>query len=203
MTDANDLQTSWQRFADWFAAHTPVTFRAGRADADGPLSSLFLLVDGQVGTAAVFDGGFSLLSLDDARGEKAMLDTLARDEQWPSSWWSPTWFPFASDGCGQVLVVDGDTGSVIEFIHDDEDRPVLAPSLVEFLVERAEELEQGRQVFDAHIGVVDAGHAARRQQRQEARAAQEAVYAGRARWFPLVALGVALVFALVWALTQH
>jgi hypothetical protein len=150
----------------------------------------------------VFEGGFTLLSLDDARGEKAMLDSLARDEQWPSSWWSPTWFPFASDGCGQLLVVDGDTGSVIEFIHDDEERPVWAPSLAEFLVERAEELEQGRQVFDARIGVIDAGHAARRQQQQEARAAQEAVYAARARWLPLVGIGVAVVFALVVALVR-
>jgi hypothetical protein len=179
-----------------------VTFRSGQPDADGPLTSLFALVDGQVDGPAVFDGGFTLSCVEDARRDKDMLDTMARDEQWPSSWWSPTWFPFASDGCGQMLVVDGDSGAVIEFIHDDDERPVRAPSLAAFFDDAADSLERGALVFDPHIGVVGADAAERWQEERDARAAEAAVSAARARWWPLVGIGVAVVLALVVGLVQ-
>lgn len=196
MTDASDLHIAWRCFADWFRAQTPVMFRAGRGDVDGPLAPLFELVDGQFlgGEAsappethlgpAVFDGGFTLSGLDDARREKDMLDTLARDQGWPSSWWSTSWFPFASDGCGQVLVVDADTGVVIEFIHDDDARPVRAQTLAALFADTADRLERGALIFDPRIGVTEADAARRWQEQRDARAAQEAVYAARARWGP-------------------
>ena len=58
------------------------------------------------------------------------MDKLAKDEAWEPSWWSPSWFPFAGDHAGQLLVVDEQSGEVIEFMHDDAaQRPRLARRL--------------------------------------------------------------------------
>lgn len=200
MNNDADLSASWQAFAAWFAAHTPVRFGAGRGDVDGPLSSWFALVDGQEG-AAVFDGGFTVMGADDASRDKAMLDTLAQREQWPSSWWSTAWFPFASDGAGQVLALDATSGEIIEFIHDDDARPLRAPSLAALLADTHHALEAGTLVFDVRVGVVDAQQQQRWQQQREQRLQEQAV--APPRWLPFAAVCIAVVCAALGWLLAH
>ncbi len=72
---------------------------------------------------------FTLCSREEASVEKTMMDNLLEAEvEWDETWWSTRWYPFASDGAGQLLCVHGDTGEVIEFLHDDDPRPVRGAS---------------------------------------------------------------------------
>ncbi|MCB9679488.1 MAG: SMI1/KNR4 family protein [Alphaproteobacteria bacterium] len=111
-------------------------------------------------------GGHRFLPLEEARAEKRAMDQLALDEGWEASWWSPDWHPFASDFAGQLLVVDAPTGRVLEFLHDDEARPEIAPDL-DRLIERIwTALHAGTHVYDPQFGIgtpdeIAAYHAAR------------------------------------------
>ncbi|MDP2345715.1 MAG: SMI1/KNR4 family protein [Deltaproteobacteria bacterium] len=128
-------------------------FRPGSTSATGPLAALYSVADGQGTTGALFEH-FEFLSREDAEAEKTMMDQLARDDDWPVEWWDPAWFPFASDRSGQLLVVHAATGHVVEFVHDDPDRPVLATSLPAFFAGLRAKLEAGLLVYDVNLGLV-------------------------------------------------
>jgi hypothetical protein len=115
------------------------------------------------------------------------MEQLALDEGWDEAWWSPEWFPFASDGAGQLLVVD-ERGRVLEFLHDDDARPVLAASLEAYLVAVLESLERGRLVVDPDYGLVEPGF----RERLAARAAERAP-PPRPRWELAVVMGATLL----------
>jgi cell wall assembly regulator SMI1 len=74
-------------------------------------------------------------------------------------WWNPRWVPVAGNASGDAICLDldpppgGAVGQVIEFLHDEKDRTVLAPSLDAWLEEFATGLEDGEyKVFDATHG---------------------------------------------------
>jgi hypothetical protein len=119
-----------------------------------PLRALYRFADGQEGSHGLFDH-HHFLTAADARDEKLSMDQLARDEGWPETWWSERWHPFASDGAGQLLVVDADEGAVLEFLHDDDARPILARSLDAFLARFVESLDAGERVWDEEMGIVE------------------------------------------------
>lgn len=136
------------------ATHAGPVWNPGRADATGPTAAFHRVADGTVAGAPHFES-FELMSLADSTGEKAMMDKLAKDEAWEPSWWSPSWFPFAGDHAGQLLVVDGGSGEVIEFMHDDEARPLVAPSLEAYFATVATRLEAGELIHDVRHGIID------------------------------------------------
>ncbi len=108
-------------------AHVAVAFgrslwRPAVPDATGALADFHRVVDGCVD--GVSFEAFELLDIAEAAAERATTDRVAVDEAWPTTWWSPTWHPFASDRAGQLLVVDADTGRVLAFLHDDDGRPL-------------------------------------------------------------------------------
>jgi hypothetical protein len=136
------------------ASHAGPVWNPGQADATGPTAAFHRVADGTVAGAPHFER-FELMSFADSTGEKAMMDKLAKDEAWEPSWWSPSWFPFAGDHAGQLLVVDGGSGEVIEFMHDDEARPLVAPSLEAYFATVATRLEAGELIHDVRHGIID------------------------------------------------
>ncbi len=140
--------------ASWLEANaaSPPRFGAPIPGATGPLGPLYRGFNGQLDGPPLV-GNHRFLNLDDALDEKRMMDELAATNGWEASWWSPDWHPFASDHAGQLLVVDAVTGQVLEFVHDDDGRPVLAPTLERLLERIWTALHAGRVVYDRDFGI--------------------------------------------------
>lgn len=136
-------------------------------EATGPLAPLHHLANGQALDRGIFER-FRLLDADGCKEHKVMLDEIARTESWEASWWSFDWHPFAEDICGDFLVLDARTGEVIEFVHDDEVRPVHGSSLEDWLSKFVARLESGGLVYDANVGMVAHDFHAKRAAHQEA-----------------------------------
>ncbi|RZO63984.1 MAG: hypothetical protein EVA89_05745 [Sandaracinaceae bacterium] len=200
-----ELRRAMDRLERWFAEHVDEPYFApGASDAVGPLASFLARWNGQRDDAAVpFFEAFHLLDAESCAREKAMMDGLASEEGWPASWWDPDWVPFASDGCGQLLVLDVRSGAVIEFIHDDEPRPVHAETLEAFLAAYADALEHGqRDLRDGYIVDLDehAAALARAEEREAARQQGQAQAKRTLVWTGAMLLGlVALIVLLSWA----
>lgn len=115
--------------------------------------------------------GFALFGPDGIAGEWAIWEALRLAEFEPGgytstpvgpvrgdAWWRPDWVPFAGDFTGNHLCVDldpapgGAVGQVIHFLHDDDRRTWLAPSLAAFLAELAAGARAGRIVWDEAWG---------------------------------------------------
>jgi cell wall assembly regulator SMI1 len=198
------IEASLARITRWLEAHAPagVRFRPPAASpAPGPLEALYAAADGQEGVHgmhAVFDMQ-AFLPLEDALREKTAMDGLARMEAWDASWWSPRWHPFASDGMGQLLVVDGETGAVMEFLHDDEERPMRAASIEAFLDDFAGSLERGERVWNDRIGMVEVRALAEMEAHERRRAEEQAAVrrAGRKALWIGIALSVALAATII------
>lgn len=149
------MEASLRRIQQALAAtHAGPVWNPGRADATGPTAAFHRVADGTAPGAPHFES-FELMSLAESAGEKAMMDKLATDEAWEPSWWSPSWFPFAGDHAGQLLVVDEGSGEVIEFMHDDEARPLVAPSLEAYFATVATRLEGGELIHDVRHGIIE------------------------------------------------
>lgn len=195
-----------ERLSAWLAAHAPAEELRLRPPVEPieevppPLRLLYRVADGQVGPSALFDG-YRFLTLADARAEKAMMDRLAKDEGWDEAWWSARWHPFASDGMGQLLVVDDE--AVIEFLHDDDPRPVLARSVEDYLEDFVTSLETGERVFDAKIGVVEVAQLERQHAYEAERAARDAAAKRTSRRVTVVMIVASAVLALVMILVDR
>ncbi|CAH0533259.1 hypothetical protein VST7929_01123 [Vibrio stylophorae] len=69
------------------------------------------------------------------------------------TWWQPQWIPFASIGNGDLLLIDlspgeqGDVGQIVEFIHDDTARPLLAKDLQSYFAQIRAGLKSGEFVL--------------------------------------------------------
>jgi len=123
-----------------------------KVDASGPSACIHRLADGQRCPLPLFDGRV-LLSFEAAAPEKKLLDSLAAGGEWPTSWWSSSWFPFATDNAGRFLVIDDQTKQVIAFEHDDDARPVLGESFEAYVRSIVEGLESGLLVLDLKVGL--------------------------------------------------
>lgn len=207
------MEAAWARLQRWLAQHAPpakgplgpgvgdaLAFAPGDPAASGPLAPLLRLADGQPGGRGLglFDCQ-SLLSAAEARQHKQMMDDLARSEGWDLNWWDPAWFPFAEDGAGQLLVVHQHSGAVIEFNHDDDARPVLAPSLTAYVDGIADRLERGALRYDPRFGFVDAEQQERFAREQQARPTKERINKSALRALAAVAVAVGVPLALlIW-----
>lgn len=75
-----------------------------------------------------------------------------------ANWWNPCWIPITHDGGGDHDCLDldpaagGAVGQIIEMWHDDDTRPLNASSFEAWLSACAEDLEQGRLVWEADYG---------------------------------------------------
>ncbi len=148
------MPTPIPAFAAWLEAETepPPQLGPPNPDASGPLAPLYQVFDGQLDGPPLIES-HRILSFANAQDEKRRMDALAQEEGWDSDWWNPVWHPFASDGAGQLLVVDAASGRVLEFLHDDAPRPVIAPDL-ETLFERLwTALDDGTYIYHPVFGL--------------------------------------------------
>ena len=89
------------------------------------------------------------------KGETSQPDAGITDR-----WWSDAWIPIGGNGAGDLLCIDlqpaegGTVGQVIEAIHDDDDRKLLAASWPAYLETLADGLTSGRVVYDDEIGLI-------------------------------------------------
>jgi cell wall assembly regulator SMI1 len=76
-------------------------------------------------------------------------------------WWATGWIPIADDGGGDYFCVDlapgkGRTaGQVIVFLHDMDERPLVAKSYAAWLERLAKGLAAGKYILDEGEGVVE------------------------------------------------
>lgn len=71
-----------------------------------------------------------------------------------AAWWNRRWFPVGVNGVGDLVCLDldppkrGKVGQVIEVLHEESERTVLAKSLGDWLAKFAADLEGGKYVTD-------------------------------------------------------
>jgi cell wall assembly regulator SMI1 len=129
----------------------------------------YRIYNGQAGEGPSLIEYWNLLSLEGIRREwdewKFLLDDFDEDHarvqpRGPIQkyWWHPSWIPITTDGSGNHLCLDlipapgGTVGQIIEMWHDDDIRPLIAPSFRAWLSDFADDLEAGRYVFDEAEG---------------------------------------------------
>lgn len=127
------------------------------------VQAVYRTFDGQVGVLPGVLLGLRWLPLADALREHATWRDLAGDDPNLDSrppgairpvTFSPSWFPFASDGAGNGLAVDlapgsaGTPGQVITFGPDETTRLVLSPTLPAFLGWVADQIEAGHVTLE-------------------------------------------------------
>jgi cell wall assembly regulator SMI1 len=78
-------------------------------------------------------------------------------------WWNRGWIPIADCGTGDVVCIDMDpaqggvAGQLILYAHDFAERNVLYRAALDWLSESADDIEAGRYVYEAGVGLVAAG----------------------------------------------
>ncbi|MGE0786416.1 MAG: SMI1/KNR4 family protein [Sandaracinaceae bacterium] len=193
-----ELRRAIDRIERWFREHVDdAYFAPGTTDAAGPLGPVLARWNGQREERVPFFEAFYLLDAGACAREKAMMDGLARSEGWPATWWDPDWLPFASDHAGQLLVLEIRSGAVIEFLHDDEPRPVHAETLEAFLTKYADDLESDRRALrDGYIVDLEE-HAARVARQREREKVREREGSPAARTLILVGVAIAVLITML------
>ncbi|MEI7011944.1 SMI1/KNR4 family protein [Leptospira licerasiae] len=121
-----------------------------------PLQKLYSIANGQEEDSPSLFFQYKFSSFETLLSDKEMLDDLAKEENWEKDWWDPNWYPFGGEITGDYLVLDKKTGNILEFIHDDEDRSIVANSLENYLKDLITGLESGKFNFNPKLGVFDA-----------------------------------------------
>jgi len=115
---------------------------------------------------------YRLLPLTDSGREWAMMKKLRDQGEFDGrqakpgrgvrrGWWDAGWVPIADDGGGDYFCLDlapgkgGTAGQVIVFLHDMDERPLVAKSYAAWLGRLAKGLASGRYVLDEGEGVVE------------------------------------------------
>lgn len=112
-------------------------------------------------------------------GEFQALET-EHDRKVGGGWWREGWLPVASNGCGDLLCIDldpgpkGKSGQIIEFIHDDALRRVVAASFEKWL-QRVAKAERKPEAPSTPVVVDDGGQ---KKVFRDAKAAQKRVVRG-------------------------
>jgi cell wall assembly regulator SMI1 len=88
-------------------------------------------------------------SLEDIADTKDICDGMIGLDFDDPKWWRRGWIPFLANGGGDHLCLDlaaedgGVPGQLIEFWHEDADRPVTYPDLDTWLAELTASMEGG------------------------------------------------------------
>ncbi|MDH5324265.1 MAG: SMI1/KNR4 family protein [Gammaproteobacteria bacterium] len=130
---------------------------------------LYQLANGQAEDCALFPDGFELMPLENIRKTWLMLKNMydshyemrvEGEDDGPvrSIWWHPRWIPFAFQVSGDHYCLDmhpgyeGQEGQIIEFIHNDEPRPLLGDNLADFLRRYDEGIQSGKFLMHPEWG---------------------------------------------------
>lgn len=141
---------------------------------------------------------------DDLSGD--MAQEAEPDSVYDQPWWSSDWWPFLSDGAGQLICWDKANNSIIEFLHDDPTRDILFDNdPFAFLIDMAERVAQGRSEWRKDTGFMTGEQLARLDafvQQQEQREQQRQADVVRVRnqlWKVGAAVVGLVVFWAAWS----
>jgi cell wall assembly regulator SMI1 len=170
------MPTTWSRIEQWFATNAPDfadDLLAGATDTDfkaaeqamgvtlpDELKAIYRVHNGQDGGAPGIAGNWEFLPLKSAVKQWQIMKGLTDKGTFKkntvrvkglvrATWWNLKWVPFASNGSGNLLVVDldppegGDVGQVVSYVHDDDDRECIAGGIAAWFQSLATDLEQG------------------------------------------------------------
>ncbi len=178
MNEPRTIAQAWQRIEKWLAKNAPACYAnlAPSASEDAIRATEAAigrrLPDDLCASLARHDGeknevdtvmGPALLALDRIVEEWRSFDRLKRKEGFDDDWWRPDWVPFATDGAGNFWCADvaatakGRPAPIVDFVHDEPDREVLAPSFTSILTTLAGRMERDEIAYDADLGIVDKG----------------------------------------------
>ncbi|CAA9390626.1 MAG: hypothetical protein AVDCRST_MAG64-1173 [uncultured Phycisphaerae bacterium] len=173
------MKAEWSRIKKWFKANAPdkLDDLEDAADADDlndaeerlgvkfpkELRAFYRLQNGTM-EFGVFPAlepeemPFGPVELDDLSVPTSPDDVgsikIEADPRVKPLYMSPKWFPFASNGGGDYLMLDydpaagGTAGQVIQWLHETSERRWVAASLEALLKQVADGLDSGRYVYD-------------------------------------------------------
>lgn len=124
------------------------------------LREYLALANGERWNSDGFIGDWQLLELKvivkEARAMRALVEegsfgdnTNAATPAIKDRWWNPQWLPIVTSGSGHFFCADldpgpeGTVGQIILFLHDDEGRYLVAPSLRAWFARLADDFERG------------------------------------------------------------
>ncbi len=111
--------------------------------------------EGDGGPFERFLDNWSLMSLEDALGLRASMNEMQAKGEFKGALWNTHWIPFLEDGGGNNVCLDlkgvgGKPGQLIEFWHEDADRPISYDSLDELLSTFLDAVERGKWSVDSN-----------------------------------------------------
>lgn len=171
------IESAWLSLERWLATNAPDLSLPEGAGADAlsraeealgqplpaELRESLLRHDGDYDCGII--GGWSLMSADSIAREARMMADLvdkgtfaqaqgAKHPRIRSTWWNKRWIPFVSSMSGHFFCVDmdpapgGQRGQVVLFMHDSEDRYLVADSLGDWMDAIVRDLNAGRYDYD-------------------------------------------------------
>jgi cell wall assembly regulator SMI1 len=166
------LADAWERVERWLEAHHPAGSGALRPGAgEATLERLERVLeqrlpdalrrslqrhDGQPREVRQLADGQWLLDCEQIAEEWSTRRDVGEAEGWDDWYWRRAWISFASDGAGDSMCVDAESGRVILFQSETPERDIQAPTLEGWLTRWADELEAGEQAFDTDGAIVEA-----------------------------------------------
>ena len=163
------VDAAWERIERWLAENHPrgtgvlapgATEEALHAleetigrPVPPPLRRSLERHDGQGEGIITLTEGHELLGAACIADEWTMLREVSERNEPDDEWWRPSWVPLTSDGSGNGLCLDADTGEVL-FRDHVEGRSFETRRFEGWLTRWAEELEAGEQVLDPDGDIV-------------------------------------------------
>jgi cell wall assembly regulator SMI1 len=162
------VDAAWERIERWFTEHHPLgaaVLAPGASEASlraleetigrplpSPLRRSLTRHDGQGQGITTVTEGHELLAAEYIADEWTLSREISEknepDDEPDDKWWRPSWIEFTSDGSGNGLCLDADTGEVL--VRDKvEGGSVETRRFEGWLTRWAEELEAGEQVIDS------------------------------------------------------
>ena len=134
------------------------------AELPADFLAFYRVHDGQRGDAGGLYEAEELLSVGRMLDEWTVWNDLLRQRTFDGAysaapagvkdnWWNPRWLPLTYDGSGNHCCLDldpapgGTYGQVIRMWHDDDERPLLAPSFRAWIMRYVVGLEAGRYAY--------------------------------------------------------
>jgi cell wall assembly regulator SMI1 len=130
---------------------------------------LYLITDGNAPSCTRFFNGLRLLSIAEITQQWLAMQAIKTsdafvidgkelhadaDEKIKNGWWNVSWLPITDNLSGDYTAIDldpntkGTYGQIIEYWHDPSFRNCLAPSLQDWILQTANEIENGILKYD-------------------------------------------------------
>ena len=143
------MNVSLHNFENWLSTHRPEFLTelndGATPDAIATLNqklagripdefcSYLLWHDGQSAASETLYENVRLMPTREILNAIKIFKECVEAGEFEDNWWQTTWLPFTTDGGGNHIVLDCESGAVREFWKSDPDRPVIAQSFSNWL----------------------------------------------------------------------